>query len=41
MLENFSQTIKEIGKAIRDRNKDREVPYEYLLPERVPATITQ
>lgn len=41
ILNEFSDDIQQIGETIRQRNVDREHPYEYLLPENIPATITQ
>jgi len=39
ILEEFTQDVKDIGKKINERNKSWKVPYEYLLPENVPARI--
>ena len=35
----FQGKLNEISMAIKERNKDLEVPYKYLLPERTPNSI--
>lgn len=35
----FQGKLNEISSEIKERNKQLEVPYEYLLPERTPNSI--
>lgn len=37
----FSKEMKEVSEKIQERNLDRDVPYVYLLPERVPMAAGQ
>ena len=37
---SFQAHLKEISSIIHKRNKELEVPYAYLLPERVPNGVT-
>lgn len=39
MQEDFRRDLREISKAIHKRNKDLNIPYVYLLPERIPSSI--
>ncbi|XP_074649222.1 polyunsaturated fatty acid 5-lipoxygenase-like [Tubulanus polymorphus] len=39
LMKKFSKAVKQISATIHERNKTREVPYVYLLPERVPSSI--
>lgn len=40
ILEQFSHNLKEAEKKIMERNKSLEFPYEYLLPSRIPSSIS-
>ena len=39
-IASFKQTLKEINESILERNKELEIPYEFLLPSRCPISIT-
>lgn len=41
ILDWFSDEMRNVSKAIHERNNDLEVPYVYLLPERVPKAAGQ
>ena len=36
----FQKKLAQISLEIKERNKGLDVPYTYLLPERVPNSIT-
>ena len=38
-ISRFQENLKGISAAIRERNKELDIPYEYLLPERIPNSI--
>ena len=40
MVQRFQNGLEDISTEIKQRNKDLDVPYMYLLPERVPNSIT-
>jgi len=40
MVQRFQNGLEDISTEIKQRNKDLDVPYTYLLPERVPNSIT-
>ncbi|CAC5367930.1 ALOX5 [Mytilus coruscus] len=40
IVEEFRQKLQEVGKTIKERNKKREFPYEWLLPQAVPNAIS-
>ena len=35
----FAERLRQIEALIRERNRSRPSPYEYLLPSRVPCSI--
>ena len=39
-ISSFQAHLKEISAAIHKRNQELEFPYLYLLPERIPNSIT-
>ena len=39
-VEKFRNRLEEIEKEIKERNEDLDVPYTYLLPSRIPNSIT-
>merc|ERR1711973_44900 len=38
-IDTFQCKLSEMSAAIKERNKDLKVPYNYLLPERTPNSI--
>lgn len=38
-IDKFQRKVSEITVAIKERNKNLQVPYPYLLPERTPNSI--
>ena len=40
MIERFRKALDEIDGQIKERNAQLDVPYTYLLPTRVPNSIT-
>ena len=39
-VEKFRKRLEEIEEEIKERNEDLDVPYTYLLPSRIPNSIT-
>jgi arachidonate 15-lipoxygenase len=39
LLRTFQTRLKEAESTIRERNKTREVPYEFLLPSKIPQSV--
>ncbi len=40
VVSQFQKELKEAGEIIKERNTQREVPYDLLLPEKIPNSIT-
>ncbi|XP_052089710.1 allene oxide synthase-lipoxygenase protein-like isoform X2 [Mytilus californianus] len=40
VVEEFRQTLRQVGKTIESRNKKREYPYDWLLPKAIPNAIS-
>ncbi|CAC5374175.1 ALOX5 [Mytilus coruscus] len=40
VVEEFRQTLHEVGKTIESRNKKREYSYDWLLPKAIPNAIS-
>ena len=38
-MESYNAALKEISNTIQKRNEGLDIPYIYLLPERVPNSI--
>nr|XP_039253840.1 allene oxide synthase-lipoxygenase protein-like [Styela clava] len=40
IIESFRNDLKIISKEIKERNSKLKIPYEYLLPEKIPEGVT-
>ncbi|XP_076117180.1 allene oxide synthase-lipoxygenase protein-like [Mytilus galloprovincialis] len=40
VVEEFRQSLREVGKTIESRNKKRKYPYDWLLPKSIPNAIS-
>ena len=38
-ISSFQKKLKQISAEIKQRNANLEIPYPYLLPERIPNSI--
>ena len=39
-IEAFQEDLKRIAESIKERNESMEIPYTYLLPQRIPNSIS-